>query len=80
MVLATLSISGAELMIEPSTCRRRRPAPEPAVLGLDFVDVEGAGDDQAELVDVDRLAVEIVGAECDRLQRAFAGAMARTRR
>ena len=27
------------------------------------MDVEGAGDDQAELVDVDRLAVEIIGAE-----------------
>ena len=41
-----------------------------------LVQVEGAGDDQAELVDVDRLAVEIIGAERDRLERAFAGAMA----
>ena len=33
-----------------------------AVLGLDAVQLEGAADDQAELVDVDRLLVEIVGA------------------
>ena len=33
-------------------------------------------DDQAELVDVDRLLVEIVGAHRDRLQRAFARAVA----
>ncbi len=49
---------------------------EPAVLRLDVGDVEGAGDDQAELVDVDRLAVEIVGAKADRLQHAFASAVA----
>ena len=56
--------------------RRRRLRFEAPVLVLDRVEVEGARDDQAELVDVDRLAVEIVGAERDRLERAFAGAVA----
>ena len=50
---------------------------EPPVLGLDAVELEGAADDQAELVDVDRLLVEIIGARRDRPERAFAGAVAR---
>ena len=50
---------------------------EPAILGFDAVQMEGAGDDQPELVDVDRLAIEIIGAAGDRLERAFAGAVAR---
>ena len=41
------------------------------------MEVEGAGDDQAEFVDVDRLAVEVVGTERDRLQGAFAGPVTR---
>ena len=75
MVLATFSISGAAVIIEPSTVAVALGF-EPAVLGLDAVEVEGAGDDQSELVDVDRLAVEIIGAAGDRLERAFAGAVA----
>ena len=39
--------------------------------------VEGAGDDQAKLVDVDRFAVEIVSAETDRLERAFPSPVSR---
>ena len=78
IVRATLSISGAAVMIEPSTvCASPPLCFEAAVLGLDLVEVEGARDDQPELVDVDRLAVEIIGAERDRLQRAFARAVAR---
>ncbi len=53
------------------------PLLELAVLGLDAVQLEGAADDQAELVDVDRLLVEIVGAGRDRPKRALAGAVAR---
>ena len=78
IVRATLSISGAAVIIVPSTVRS---SPilllEPAVLGLDLVQLEGAADDQAELVDIDRLLVEIIGARRDRAQRAFARAMAR---
>ena len=61
IVLATLSISGAAVMIDPST-RAAGAALEPPVLGLDRVQVESARDDQPELVDVDRLPVEIIGA------------------
>ena len=50
---------------------------EPLVLRLDAVQLEGAADDQAELIDIDRLLVEIVGAGRDRPERAFAGAVAR---
>ena len=50
---------------------------EPLILALDVVELEGAADDQAELVDVDRLLVEIIGARRDRPERAFARAMAR---
>ena len=57
--------------------RRVAAGLEPAVFGLDVVEVEGARDDQAEFVDVDRLAVEIIGAAGDCLQRAFARAVAR---
>ena len=49
---------------------------QPPVLGLDLLQVEGAADDQAQFVDVDRLAVEIIGAERDGLERAFARAVA----
>ena len=49
---------------------------EAPVLRLDAVQLEGAADDQAELVDVDRLLVEIVGARRDRPERAFARAVA----
>ena len=42
-----------------------------------LVQLEGAADDQAELIDVDRLLVEIIGARRDRPQRAFARAVAR---
>jgi hypothetical protein len=49
---------------------------EPAVLVLDPVELEGAPNDEAELIDVDRLLVEIVGARRDRPQRAFARAVA----
>ena len=64
-------------MIEPSTVAPPPLRFEAAVLVLDRVEVEGARDDQPELVDVDRLAVEIIGAERDRLERAFARAVAR---
>ncbi len=50
---------------------------EPAILAFDLVELEGAPDDQAELIDVDRLLVEIIGARRDRAQRTFARAMAR---
>ena len=50
---------------------------ETPVLGFDAVELEGAADDQAELVDVDRLLVEIISARRDRPERALAGAMAR---
>ena len=45
---------------------------EPAILGLQFLQVERALDDQAENVDVDRLLEKIVGAERDALERVFA--------
>ena len=49
---------------------------EPLVLVLDRVELEGALHDQAELIDVDRLLVEIIGAGGDRPERAFPRAMA----
>ena len=52
------------------------PALQPPVLLLDLVQMKGARDDQAEVVDVDRLLVEIVGAHADRLEGAFACAVA----
>ena len=77
IVRATLVISGAAVIIEPSTVRSsptllssRRFSPSMRV------ELEGAADDQAELVDVDRLLVEIIGARRDRPERAFAGAVA----
>ena len=42
----------------------------------DGYEVVCASDDEAELVDVDRLLVEVVGAHCDRAGRAFARAVA----
>ena len=48
---------------------------QPAILLLDRVQVEGPRDDEAEVVDVDRLLVEIVGAEGDCLESALAGAV-----
>src|SRR5689334_12025726 len=56
--------------------RRRAPALEAAVLLLDLIEMERPRDDQAEVVDVDRLLVEVIGTHSDRLERAFAGAMA----
>ena len=52
------------------------PAFEPPVLALDAVELERAADDQAELIDIDRLLVEIISARCDRPQRAFPRAVA----
>ena len=75
MVLATLSMAGAAVIIDPSTVAATAGL-EPAVVGFELVKLEGAGDDQAELVDVDRLLVEIIGAEADRPQRAFVRAVA----
>ena len=78
MVRATLSISGAAVMIEPSTVA---PSPPRASSRRFSASIswrwKARRDDQAELVDVDRLAVEIIGAERDRLERAFARAVAR---
>ena len=51
---------------------------EPAVLGLYVGDVESAGNNQAQLVDVHRLAIEIIGAEANCLQHALPRAMTRT--
>ncbi len=48
-----------------------------AVFRLEVVDVVGAADDHAELVDVDRLGVEIERAAGDRAQPAVARAVAR---
>ena len=47
------------------------------VLVLEPVQLEGAADDQPQLIDVHRLLVEIIGAGCDCPERAFPGAMAR---
>jgi hypothetical protein len=49
---------------------------QPPVLALDLVDVESPRDDQSKLVDVDRLAVIIIGPHRDRLKRALARAVA----
>ena len=76
IVLRDLQHLRAPVIIEPSTVAPPPACFEPAVLGLDLVQGGRRGDDQAELVDVDRLAVEIIGAERDRLERAFAGAVA----
>ncbi len=56
----------------------RRPARllQPPVLRLDPVKMKGPRDDQPELVDIDRLPVEVIGSERDGLHRAFAGAVA----
>ena len=51
-------------------------AAEAPILALDAVQLEGAADDQAELIDVDRLLIEIISARGDRLERAFARAVA----
>jgi len=40
------------------------------------VQLEGAGNDQAKLVDIDRLAVIIISAKRDRAQRAVVSAVA----
>ena len=53
---------------------------QPPVLGLDIRDVESARDDQSELVDVDRLAVEVVGAKRDRPAACFRERRGPTRR
>ncbi len=47
------------------------------VFRLQRVDVEGAGDDQSQRIDVDRLGVEVPGTVGDRLQRALASTVAR---
>ena len=46
-----------------------------AILGFDVVKLKGPADDQAELINVDRLLIEIVGTGSDRPQGAFARAM-----
>ncbi len=79
IVLATLSISGADVIIDPNTARAALRL-KPPVFRLDVVEVEGAGDDQAEIVDIDRLAIEVIGSERDRLERAFARRHGPTRR
>ena len=79
IVLATFSISGAAVMIDPSTVAAA-PDSRRRLLLLDLVEVEGAGDDEAELVDVDRLLVEIIGAHRDRLGARFRGRRGRSRR
>ena len=77
MVRATLAISGAAVIIVPSTVRSSPTLLlEPAVLVLELVELEGAAHDQAELIDIDRLLVEIIGARRDRPERAFARAVA----
>ena len=77
IVRITLTISGLAVSKLPIAVALPPCRFQPPVLRLDFLNVEGAADDQAEFVDVDRLAVKIIGAERNRLERAFAGAMAR---
>ena len=62
-------------MIDPSTVPAA-PVSSRRFSALDLVDVESPRDDQSKLVDVDRLAVEIIGAHRDRLKRALARAVA----
>ncbi len=50
---------------------------ETRVLALDLLHVERAADDQRKVVDLDRLAVEIISALRDRIARALPLAMAR---
>ena len=50
---------------------------EPPILVLEPVKLEGATDDQPQLVDIDRLLVEIISAGRDGAKRAFPSAMAR---
>src|SRR3546814_1876328 len=55
----------------------RAPFGKPRILDFELADVKGAGDDQTQLVDVDRLLIEIPSAARDRGQRARALAMPR---
>src|SRR5207342_1744943 len=55
---------------------RRRAGFEAAVFILDLVEMKGAFDDEPELVDVDRLLVEIVSAHRDGFGRALSRAVA----
>jgi hypothetical protein len=48
-----------------------------AVLRLDPLKLQGAPDYQAERFDIDRLLIEVIGPLGDRLERAFARAVAR---
>src|SRR3546814_13895393 len=48
-----------------------------SVLALDAVELEGAAYDEAELIDVDRLLVEVIGTGRDGPERALAGAVTR---
>src|SRR4029079_15736515 len=54
---------------------RRSAALVAAVILLDLVEVKSACDDEAELVDVYRLLVKVVGSHCDGLDRAFTRAV-----
>ena len=56
----------------PSIGERGAAAARLAVLGLELVQPEGALDDEAQHVDIDRLLEEIVGAERDAAQRVLA--------
>ena len=56
--------------------RTGRGVGQPAVLGLEIEHLLGAADDHPQNLDVDRLLIEIVGAERDRAQRVLAGLVA----
>ena len=58
------------------SCVTGIPRGEATVFRLEPVDVEGARDDQAQRVDVDRLGVKVPGPQRDGVQRARARAMA----
>ena len=49
---------------------------KPAVLVLELKHSFCPADDQLEHIDIDRLLIEVIGAECDRPQRVFAGFVA----
>jgi len=59
---------------DPAEHPAARHRVEPRVLGFEFVDVECARDDQPQLVDVERLLIEIIGPARDRAH----GGLART--
>ena len=60
----------------PSTGEAAARFAEPAVLGFELEHLFGTADDQLQHIDIDRLLIEIVGAESDRPQRMLAGLVA----